>query len=65
MTHLEAGLYNWLNIFARSSFLRDFGDEEAKEIMREVEEKCRVDCQDASGKWWIIYTRMRVGALSR
>jgi hypothetical protein len=63
MTRLDSGIFEWLNLFTRSSFLRDLNDQEAMEIMREVEEKCRVDCQDSSGKWWIMYTRLRISAV--
>ena len=63
MTPLDAGLFTWLDLFVRSSFLRDFEDKEAYEIMHEVEEKCRIDCQDSNGKWWMMYTRLRVSAI--
>jgi len=59
---LPTGLYDWLNLFVRSSFLRNFSDEEASEIMREVEDRCRGDCRDASGKWAMMYTRLRFSA---
>ena len=63
MTELNSGIFDWLNLFARTSFLRDLNDAEATEIMREIEEECRVDCQDSSGNWWIMYTRLRVSAV--
>ncbi|KDR82636.1 hypothetical protein GALMADRAFT_238074 [Galerina marginata CBS 339.88] len=63
ITPLPTGLYDWLNIFVRNSFLREFSDEEASEIMREVEDRCRVDCRDASGKWAMMYTRLRFSAI--
>ncbi|PPQ81268.1 hypothetical protein CVT25_015052 [Psilocybe cyanescens] len=63
ITPLPTGLYDWLNLFVRSSFLRDFTDEEASEIMRDVEERCRGDCRDASGKWAMMYTRLRFTAV--
>jgi len=63
ITPLPTGLYNWLNLFVRSSFLRNFSDEEAIEIMKEVEDRCRVDCQDASGKWAMVYMRLRFSAI--
>ena len=50
-------------MFARNSFLSDFNDEEADEIMKEVEEKCRVDCQDESGRWALMYARLRFSAV--
>lgn len=63
MTTLPAGLYGWLDVFARNSFLRDLPDEEAIAIMREVEEICKVDCQDESGKWAMVYMRLRFHAV--
>lgn len=63
ITPLETGLYDWLNLFARVSFLRDFSDEEAIQIMREVEDRMRVDCRDASGRWAMMYTRLRFAAI--
>jgi hypothetical protein len=63
MTPLNSGIFEWLDLFARASFLRELGDEGAMEIMREVEEKCRVDCQDSNGNWWMMYTRLRVAAV--
>ncbi|KAH9480552.1 putative methyltransferase C70.08c [Psilocybe cubensis] len=63
ITPLPTGLYDWLDLFARNSFLRDFTDEEAREIMRDVEDRCRGDCRDASGKWAMMYTRLRFTAV--
>lgn len=63
ITPLETGLYDWLDLFVRNSFLRQFSDEEAREIMKEVEDRCRRDCQDASGKWALMYTRLRFSAV--
>lgn len=63
ITPLSTGLYDWLNLFVRQSFLRIFTDEEANEIMREVEARCRKDCQDGNGNWAMIYTRLRVSAV--
>lgn len=62
-TEIPSGLYDWMKLFARNSFLIDFNDEEADEIMKEVEEKCRVDCQDESGRWALMYARLRFSAV--
>lgn len=62
VTPLPSGLYEWLDLFARGTFLKDFSDEEARQIMREVEDRMRVDCRDASGKWAMMYTRLRFTA---
>jgi hypothetical protein len=32
-------------------------------MMDEVEEICRVDCQDKSGKWAMVYMRLRFSAI--
>jgi hypothetical protein len=63
ITPLSTGLYEWLNLFVRHSFLHKFTDEEASEIMREVEARCRRDCQDGNGNWSMIYTRLRASAV--
>jgi hypothetical protein len=31
--------------------------------MEEVENICRVDCQDAAGKWAMVYMRLRFSAV--
>ena len=63
MTPLPTGLRNWLELFARHSFLAGYSDKEADEIMREVVEDCRVDCQDESGNWAISMMRLRFYAV--
>lgn len=40
-----------------------FSEEEANEVMNEVEDVCRVDCQDESGKWAMVYMRLRFSAV--
>ncbi|KAL0576219.1 hypothetical protein V5O48_005755 [Marasmius crinis-equi] len=59
LTPLPAGMEGWLEVFVRSSWLKNFDDEEAKEIMNEVEKICRVDCQDGEGNWSMTYVRLR------
>ncbi|KAJ3568372.1 hypothetical protein NP233_g5758 [Leucocoprinus birnbaumii] len=49
ITPLASGLYDWLNLFVRHSFLGDIPDAEAKEILEEVADQCKVDCRDESG----------------
>ncbi|KAJ3764641.1 S-adenosyl-L-methionine-dependent methyltransferase [Lentinula raphanica] len=63
LTPLEAGLYGWLSTFVRGSWLKDLSDGEAEAVMREVEEMCRVDCQDGNGNWAVVYVRLRVVAV--
>lgn len=63
LTPLKTGLYDWLELFARPFFLRGMSDEEAREIMQEVVDMCRRDCQDESGKWAMVYVRLRFSAV--
>lgn len=63
VTPLPNGLYEWLRLFVRNSFLKVFDEDEAREVMEEVVEKCRVDCQDAEGNWCMVYMRLRVRAV--
>ncbi|KAF9463006.1 S-adenosyl-L-methionine-dependent methyltransferase [Collybia nuda] len=63
LTPLPAGLRGWLQVFARNTFFSGFPEEEAQLMMDEVEEICRVDCQDASGKWAMVYMRLRFCAI--
>ncbi|KAJ7246400.1 S-adenosyl-L-methionine-dependent methyltransferase [Mycena rebaudengoi] len=63
ITPLEAGVSGWLEVFVRKSFLRDVPDKEATEIMNEVEEMLKVDCQDSSGNWAMVYSRLRFAAV--
>ncbi|KAJ7164697.1 S-adenosyl-L-methionine-dependent methyltransferase [Mycena crocata] len=64
VTPLADGIRGWLEVFARKSFLKDLPDGEATEIITEVEDICRVDCQDSSGNWAMMYTRLRFSARS-
>jgi hypothetical protein len=63
MTLLPEGLYPWLELFVRNSFLRGFDDTEAEAMMREVVEICEVDCMDGKGNWNLMYTRLRFCAI--
>jgi hypothetical protein len=56
-------MYDWIKLFCQGSFLRNFSEEEAEIIMREVEDMCRIDCCDEQGKWAIMYTRLRFKAI--
>lgn len=40
----------------------DLSDKEAQEIIDEVVEACRVDCQNSGGKWAMVYMRLRFSA---
>ncbi|KAJ7645640.1 S-adenosyl-L-methionine-dependent methyltransferase [Mycena polygramma] len=64
-TPLEAGIRGWLEVFARKSILKDCSDSEATEIIKEVEEQVRVDCQDKLGNWNMMYNRLRFSAVLR
>lgn len=63
VTPLETGLFDWLNLFVRSSFLKELSESEAKKLMEEIVEECRVDCQDEGGKWSMMYMRLRFSAV--
>lgn len=70
ITPLSAGgLRGWLNLFVRNSFLKEFNDVEADEVIGEVVDICEVDCRDkgvpgdAEGSWVIMYMRLRVFAI--
>ncbi|KAF9454829.1 S-adenosyl-L-methionine-dependent methyltransferase [Macrolepiota fuliginosa MF-IS2] len=63
ITPLASGLYDWLDLFVRHSFLKNMSDTEAHEIMKEVVEQCRIDCRDGSGKCAMIYVRLRFSAI--
>ncbi|PBK74633.1 cyclopropane-fatty-acyl-phospholipid synthase [Armillaria solidipes] len=63
VTALPAGVFGWLAVFVRPMILKDFSDEEATEIMKEVEETCRIDCQDSQGRWQMMYMRLRFSAV--
>ncbi|KAF9067940.1 S-adenosyl-L-methionine-dependent methyltransferase [Rhodocollybia butyracea] len=63
-TPLETDLFSWLNTFAKGTWLKDLPEQEAVEIMKEVEEMCRVDSQDGNGNWALMYARLRFVAIS-
>ncbi|KAG6372810.1 S-adenosyl-L-methionine-dependent methyltransferase [Boletus reticuloceps] len=50
----DGGLRAWLQLFSRGTFLKTVNDADAEAILDEVEEMCRLDCQDLSGKWSLI-----------
>ncbi|KAJ9107570.1 hypothetical protein QFC21_001029 [Naganishia friedmannii] len=71
-TRLPTSLYGWLTTFARSSFLSSFSDNEAAEIMHEIEDACAPDCRyeeldEKTGalmeKWEVMYVRLRFEAV--
>lgn len=69
ITHLKTDLYGWLETFARYSFLSDFSDEEAKEILVEVVKRSELDTrgisdigkpyENSAGQWSVMYVRLR------
>ncbi|KAG5652729.1 hypothetical protein H0H81_003928 [Sphagnurus paluster] len=63
LTQLSSGLRDWLELFARNSFMSGIPDEQAGEIIDDVVEMCRVDCMDESGKWAMMYMRLRFLAI--
>ncbi|EMD39718.1 hypothetical protein CERSUDRAFT_92213 [Gelatoporia subvermispora B] len=64
-TPLSGTLVDWMRLFCRVSMFQGMSDEEAEDIMRRVEDICRVDCMDEQGKWWLMYSRLRVVAFLR
>lgn len=52
-----------MRTFCRDSMLADLSDAEADVIMRAVEDKCAIDMRDASGKWSVMYNRLRFVAV--
>ncbi|KAI6114272.1 S-adenosyl-L-methionine-dependent methyltransferase [Pisolithus sp. B1] len=63
VTSLEGdGLRDWLQLFARGTWLKALSDEDAAEIMDEVTQMCAVDLKDAEGNWSMMYVRLRFSA---
>ncbi|KAJ7366554.1 S-adenosyl-L-methionine-dependent methyltransferase [Mycena albidolilacea] len=63
ITPLADGIRGWLEVFARKSILKDCPDSEATEIIDEVEEVLKIDCQDGEGNWSMVYARLRFSAI--
>lgn len=59
---LPNGLYEWLRLFLRETVLGDFSEEEADDILHEIEKTCEPDCKDERGHWSVMYVRLRVKA---
>jgi hypothetical protein len=59
ITPVPEGLLAWFQLFVRNSFLRDFSDQEAEDVMEEAANICEVDCKDGEGNWGIVYMRLR------
>jgi hypothetical protein len=64
LTPLSGRLADWLYLFCRHSMLEKMNDEEAKEIIDAIEDACRIDCQTETGKWMIMYCRLRFEAIN-
>ena len=62
---LPGGLYEWLRLFLRESVLGDFLDEEAHQILKDIEKTCEPDCKDGRGRWSVMYVRLRVRAIRK
>ncbi|KAK7056613.1 hypothetical protein VNI00_002330 [Paramarasmius palmivorus] len=56
-TPLPQGMMSWLRLFARNSWLSGIEEAEATDILKEVEDICRVDCQDGDGNWAFMSTQ--------
>ncbi|KZT60262.1 S-adenosyl-L-methionine-dependent methyltransferase [Calocera cornea HHB12733] len=62
ITPLPGKLYDWLITFARTSILDKVPDEEAAQMMQEVEDMCAIDMRDSYGNWSLMYVRLRFSA---
>lgn len=58
----DGGLRAWLQLFVRGTFLKTVNDVDAEGIIDEVEEMCRIDCEDRAGNWSLMYVRLRFAA---
>ncbi|KAG8214790.1 hypothetical protein J3R82DRAFT_9926 [Butyriboletus roseoflavus] len=58
----DGGLRAWLQLFARGTFLKTVNDVDAEAIIDEVEQMCKVDCEDRGGHWSLMYVRLRFAA---
>ena len=63
LTPLSSDIIDWQRTFCRNTFFGSLDDSQAEEVMREVQDICSIDCRDASGKWSIMYCRLRFSAL--
>jgi len=69
ITHLKTDLYGWLETFARHSFLSEYSDAEAREILLEVVKRSELDTramsdigkpfENSEGQWSVMYVRLR------
>ena len=62
-TPLKTDLIDFQETFCRNSFYANLSDEEAKEVMQEVQDVCAIDCRDEAGNWALMYTRLRFVAI--
>lgn len=62
ITPLNTDIAGWIEMFG-FDFLKDFSPEERKEIGLEVQEQLRPAYQREDGKWFVMYTRLRVIAI--
>ncbi|KAG8963651.1 hypothetical protein FRC03_002695 [Tulasnella sp. 419] len=63
ITNLPGDLKDWLRTFCRTTWLGAMSDEEAEDIISEVEQISSVDSKDSSGRWAIMYVRLRFEAV--
>jgi hypothetical protein len=69
ITYLKTDLNGWLETFARRSFLSNFGDDEAREILLEIVKRSELDTrnpldvgkpfENSEGQWSVMYVRLR------
>ena len=52
-----------MRTFCRESWLKEYDESEAEDIMREVQDMYAIDGKDAEGNWSIMYVRLRFVAV--
>ncbi|KZO96986.1 S-adenosyl-L-methionine-dependent methyltransferase [Calocera viscosa TUFC12733] len=62
ITPLPGSVIGFLITFVRRSFFDKLPDEQAEKMMQEVEDLCEIDMRDSSGKWSLMYVRLRFSA---
>jgi len=63
ITPLPGRLYDWLVTFVRTPIFGSFDDQQAHELMEEVESICEIDQKDGRGNWALMYVRLRFRAI--
>ncbi len=59
ITPLEGNVIDWISPWARPTWLKDFDDEEADEILNEVQDRYAIEGQSSNGQWGFVTVRLR------